>query len=625
MKKFLSEYPKLIKEWHPTKNGDSRPEEFPHGSGEKVWWLCPNGHSYDSIIKNRTIQKTGCQKCKKLDFLFPEISKEWHPTKNGDSKPEEFTGRNGKKVWWLCPKGHDYDSVIGSRTSLKTGCPYCSGRRVGEDNNLKLLFPKISYEWNPTKNGSLKPEDFTGSSHEKVWWLCPKGHSYYSRIYDRTGINKTGCPYCSGRRVGEDNNLLYLFPKIAKEWHPTKNGDSKPEEFTGRNGKKVWWLCPKGHSYDSIIYSRTSINKTGCPYCSNQTSSPELRILAEFRFIFDDVKNRHKIEGVEMDVSVPKFNLAIEYDGYHFHQGKEKKDLEKNEFLQKRNIEIFRVRCSPLTKITENDLIVENDDLSKSDLNEVFKKIYSFVDTGIKEKINEYLDSDHFFNENLFKKYLSYLPSPLPENSLTIKFPDLVNEWDYGKNHPLIPDQFSVGSNNKVWWLCPKGHSYDSRIRDRTGKIPTGCPECSGKKVGKDNNLKIMFPKIAKEWHPTENGDLKPYQVTHGSEKRVWWLCPKGHSYDSIICSRTKKKPTGCPYCSGQKVGEDNNLLFLFPKIAKEWHPTKNGDSKPEEFTGRNGKKVWWLCPKGHSYDSIISNRTSKIPTGCPHCYRNSS
>ena len=43
---------------------------------------------------------------------------------------------------------------------------------------------------------------------------------------------------------------------------------------------------------------------------------------------------------------------------------------------------------------------------------------------------------------------------------------------------------------------------------------------------------------------------------------------------------------------------------------------------KPEEFAGRSGKKVWWLCPKNHDYESIISNRTSKNPSGCPHCYR---
>ena len=66
-------------------------------------------------------------------------------------------------------------------------------------------------------------------------------------------------------------------------------------------------------------------------------------------------------------------------------------------------------------------------------------------------------------------------------------------------------------------------------------------------------------------------------------------------------------------------------LLSEYPELVSEWHPTKNGELKPEEFAGRSGKKVWWLCPKNHDYESIISNRTSKKPSGCPHCYRNSS
>ena len=100
------------------------------------------------------------------------------------------------------------------------------------------------------------------------------------------------------------------------------------------------------------------------------------------------------------------------------------------------------------------------------------------------------------------------------------------------------------------------------------------------------------YPELIKEWHPTKNEDLSPEQFTCGSHKKVWWVCPeKGHSYDSEIKSRTRKdKPTSCPYCSGNKVGEDNNLKFLFPKIADEWHPTKNGDLRPEDFTG---SKKW--------------------------------
>ena len=53
----------------------------------------------------------------------------------------------------------------------------------------------------------------------------------------------------------------------------------------------------------------------------------------------------------------------------------------------------------------------------------------------------------------------------------------------------------------------------------------------------------------------------------------------------------------GCPFCAGKKVGKSNNLRALNPKLASEWHPEKNGDLRPDDFTLRSGKKVWCRFP----------------------------
>ena len=45
-----------------------------------------------------------------------------------------------------------------------------------------------------------------------------------------------------------------------------------------------------------------------------------------------------------------------------------------------------------------------------------------------------------------------------------------------------------------------------------------------------ENDLATLHPALAKEWHPTKNGNLKPGDVSPGSSKKVWWLCSKGHS-----------------------------------------------------------------------------------------------
>ena len=52
-------------------------------------------------------------------------------------------------------------------------------------------------------------------------------------------------------------------------------------------------------------------------------------------------------------------------------------------------------------------------------------------------------------------------------------------------------------------------------------------------------------PEFAKEWHPTKNGELMPYQVTPKSGKKVWWKCSRRHEWEAIVRSRTRG--SGCP------------------------------------------------------------------------------
>ena len=63
-----------------------------------------------------------------------------------------------------------------------------------------------------------------------------------------------------------------------------------------------------------------------------------------------------------------------------------------------------------------------------------------------------------------------------PEYNLKVLYPDIAKQWDVKKNHPLKPEDFTPGSDKKVWWVCKKKHSYDATIKDRNGG--TGCREC---------------------------------------------------------------------------------------------------------------------------------------------------
>ena len=138
-------------------------------------------------------------------------------------------------------------------------------------------------------------------------------------------------------------------------------------------------------------------------------------------------------------------------------------------------------------------------------------------------------------------------------------------------------------------------------------------------KVTSEYNLAVLYPELIKGWHPTKNGDLTPYDVSPYSEETVWWICEKGDIWDTSIKNRTLGYE--CPYCAGKKANERNCLATIYPELAKEWHLTFNGNKRPQDFLPRSGKKVWWLCARGHPWIARISDRT--LGTGCPKCKPN--
>ncbi len=124
----------------------------------------------------------------------------------------------------------------------------------------------------------------------------------------------------------------------------------------------------------------------------------------------------------------------------------------------------------------------------------------------------------------------------------------------------------------------------------------------------KKNILSVVCPRLSKEWHPTKNIPLTPENVTDGSSKKVWWFCSNGHEWESIIKNRSKKG-RGCPYCAGQLATPENNFANSFPEKMEEWHPIKNGNISPYNFTPRSTKMVWWKCKQGHEWEASFDKR----------------
>lgn len=197
----------------------------------------------------RALPKTGFDD---LATLFPKIAEEadgWDPS---TVKP----GSSSKKRYWKCPIGHSYQATPKSRTSSRTGCPYCAGRKVLVGfNDLQSKFPEVASQahgWDPTS--------VTAHSGQKRDWKCPQGHLYATVINDRS--NGVGCPYCDGKKVlAGFNDLLTCNPDAASwayGWDPSS--------VTPKSNRMLEWKCPRGHIFLQRVSNRSKGD--GCLYCS---------------------------------------------------------------------------------------------------------------------------------------------------------------------------------------------------------------------------------------------------------------------------------------------------------------------------------------------------------------------
>lgn len=194
---------------------------------------------------------------------------QWHPVKNGPLTPRQVSYGSMQKIWWLCPKGHEWQAAVYTRAK-GSGCPYCAGKQAWPgENDLASQRPDLMAQWHPTKNLPVTPERVTVGSHFKAWWVCEQGHEWRAIVKSRT-LGGCGCPVCADRVLVQGiNDLATTHPELAKQWHPTKNGDLTPRDVVAGNSRKVWWLCSKGHAWQAKVYSRTS-GGVGCPVCAGK-------------------------------------------------------------------------------------------------------------------------------------------------------------------------------------------------------------------------------------------------------------------------------------------------------------------------------------------------------------------
>jgi len=433
--------------------------------------------------------------------------------------------------------------------------------------------PKLASEWHPVKNGELTPFNVTTGSSRKVWWQCPTGHEWQAGVQDR--VKGNGCPVHSGRVVDVGiNDLATVDPKLASEWHPTKNCELTPSDVKLGSNLKVWWQCMDGHEWKAQVYSRAKGN--GCPVHAGRVVVPGTNDLATV-----DPKTAaqwHPTKNEELTGSdvLTGSNRKI---WWHCPAGHEWQ-AQVNERSRKGS------GCPECLRRDRSDARARTSQVREAS-----------------------------------RSRQSPTPRPCPPHqSLGFVDPNTAAQWHPTKNGELTPSDIAAISNRKVWWQCVDGHEWQRSVGSMTRRSVAGCPADRGRvTVAGFNDLQTVNPLLAQQWHPTKNDSLKPTDVTAGTNKSVWWQCPDGHEWQAAVRNRNRFD-SSCPAERGLMIVVGfNDLQAVNPSLAQQWHPTKNDSLKPTDVTAGANKSVWWICELGHEWKATVSirNRTgSRCPFG---------
>lgn len=175
-----------------------------------------------------------------LATTHPNLTKEWHPTKNGDLTPNKVTSGSIKKVWWLDECGHEWYATINHRTNGRC-CPYCSNKKVLKGfNDLATTHPhKVKYFSNIEDAYT-----HTYASEDRVDLVCPDcGHIKQCSICNliQHGFS---CDFCSDGISYPEKLMINILNKLDIDYS---------RQLTYDNGK---------HRYDFYIKDLKAIFET---------------------------------------------------------------------------------------------------------------------------------------------------------------------------------------------------------------------------------------------------------------------------------------------------------------------------------------------------------------------------
>ena len=408
-------------------------------SSQTCFWRCPvaDDHRWSAppSVITRSLEKGlfGCPFCagRRLSVTsnfatrYPEGAALWHPTRNGDLRPQDVLAGSSERVWWRCLVGPDHEwqaapIVIGKMSLAKgnSGCPFCAGKRPSMTNSV-ASHPELLAEWHPTRNEDSLPETSVAGGQRKYWWLCRSNpdHEWEASVGNR--VRGRGCPFCSKSlrsvlEVGLAYELRGFFPDLD---------------------------------------------------------------LDDDKVLLNDVVT-------QVDILIRSIHLVIEVDG-RFHHTKGRyplRDKEKSSILVAAGYRIIRVREAPLERVNETDVMMPQDPTIKETADAVLARIRELSWASL-DGLEAYLDESEprHWGEALVRLQRDRpgkrfrLPGPviMPKHQRWERSYRLVEQFAKREGHARVPDDHVEDGIELGSWVGTQRRRQSRGVleRDRVARL----------------------------------------------------------------------------------------------------------------------------------------------------------
>lgn len=217
-------------------------------------------------------------------------------------------------------------------------CPYCTG--------IKVYWPDFVKNCHKTHGGKYTyPEQKLDNVSQKVRIICPI-HGEFEQVASEHQY-KYGCPECGGTRKLTQDEILESF----KEAHGDRFDYSQVEYIDGKTPVKI--ICKEHGVFHQSPYQHKK-GHVGCKLCTSKISREEKVLVSFLEMLVGkgevEGSNRNLIAPLELDIVLPSYKIAIEYNGLYWHS-----DMQRSNRFHIRKTELCREVGYRLVHIWQDD------------------------------------------------------------------------------------------------------------------------------------------------------------------------------------------------------------------------------------------------------------------------------